>query len=113
MTVQQLLEKARENGKKRNYENYLKICDGNIKETEEFIEFEKTEGTFQRAEETAIMDSIFDVIQTIRKTSLMTEEQKEKVINEIHQCPEYEKLTKRVVRTFTNHFVKYKDVYLR
>ena len=113
MTIQQLLEKARENGKKRNYEDYLEICDGDIEETKEWIEHEKANGCYQRDEEHAIINSIFDLIKTIKRTSLMTEEEKKLAIEEIHKCEEYQRLEKKTAMMFANHFYKYKDIYLK
>lgn len=113
MTVQQLLNKARENGKKKNYENYLEICDGDVEEAKEWIEHEKLNGCYQRDEEHEIAESILDLIRTIKNTSLMTKEEKEAVVDEIRKCEEYQRLEKRVAMAFANHFYKYRDVYLK
>lgn len=113
MTVQQLLEKAREDGKKRAYEEYLDICDGNIEQAEKSIEREKQTGMYQREVEFAIMDCIFDLLKSIRSDASMTEEEKNAVIEEIKKCDEYQKAEERLAMTFANHFYKFQDVYLK
>lgn len=43
----------------------------------------------------------------------MSDEEKEAAIAEIHNCPEWERLEKRVAMTFANHLVKYENVYMK
>ncbi|NSG77320.1 hypothetical protein G4926_12555 [Anaerostipes hadrus] len=113
MKIETLLNKARENAKKQTVLDYLDICDGNEKEAKELIKCEKENGEFDRFLENNIIDNIYKLIRTIRNTSLMSYEEKETAIAEIHNCPEWQKLEKKVAMTFANHFVKYKNVYLK
>ena len=43
----------------------------------------------------------------------MSDEEKEVAIEEIHNCPEWQRLEKKVAMTFANHLVKYQDVYMK
>lgn len=113
MTIEMLLEKARKNAVQKTYEWYLNICDGDKEETAEFIEEEKETGTYTKSLERITMDNIYVLIRTIKKTSLMSDEEKELAIQEIKRCPEYQKTEKDVAMIFANHFYRYKDVYLK
>ena len=43
----------------------------------------------------------------------MSDAEKKSAIDEIHKCPEWQQYEKKIAMMFANHFVKYKDVYLR
>lgn len=113
MKIETLLNKARENAKKQVWLDYLDICDGNEEEAKKFIKCEIEDGTFNRFLESEIIDNIYKLIRTIRNTSLMSDEEKEVAIEEIHNCPEWQRLEKKVAMTFANHLVKYQDVYMK
>jgi len=102
MKIETLLNKARENAKKQVWLDYLDICDGNEEKTKELI---------KRERET--IDNIYKLIRTIRNTALMSDEEKKAAIAEIHNCPEWQELEKRVAMTFANHLVKYQDAYMK
>lgn len=113
MTVNELLNKARENAKKVTYEYYLDICDGDVQETKDWIEHEKENGSYQADLKRFTMDNIYKLIRTIKKTKLMNDKEKENAINEIKSCVEYQETEKDVAMIFANHFYKYSDVYLK
>lgn len=113
MTVEMLLNKARENAKNKVWPYYLDICDGNEKETKEWIEHERKAGVIDRDIKHWTLDNIYQIIRTIKKTSLMNDVEKEAAIAEIHNCPEWQEAEKKVTMMFANHFYKYKDAYLK
>lgn len=113
MTVEMLLNKARENAKNKVWPYYLDICDGDEKQAKEWIEHERKEGVIDRDIKHWTLNNIHQIIRTIRKTSLMTDAEKEAAIAEIHNCPEWQEAEKEVAMMFANHFYKYKDAYLK
>lgn len=113
MTVNELLNKARQAAVDKVWPYYLDICDGNEEEAREWIEHERKAGVIDRDIKHWTMDNIYQLIRTIKKTSLMSEAEKEAAIAEIHRCPEYQQAEKEVAMCFANHFYKYKDVYLK
>lgn len=104
MTIEMLLEKARKDAVRKTYEWYLEICDGDEKETDRYIQEEKETGAYSKSLERITMDNIYTLIRTIKKTSLMTDEEKELAIQEIKRCPEYQKTEKDVIMMFSNNF---------
>lgn len=113
MTVEMLLNKARENAKNKVWPYYLDICDGNEKEAKEWIEHERKAGVIDRDIKHWTLDNIYQIVRTIKKTSLMNDAEKEAAIAEIHNCPEWQEAEKKVAMMFANHFYKYKDAYLK
>lgn len=113
MKIETLLNKARENAKKQVWLDYLDICDGNEEKTKELIKRERENGEFVKFVESETIDNIYKLIRTIRNTSLMSDNEKEAAIAEIHNCPEWQELEKRVAMTFANHLVKYRDAYMK
>mgnify|MGYP006888162222 CR=1 FL=1 len=113
MKIETLLNKARENAKKQVLLDYLDICDGNKEKAKEFIKRERENGEFAKFVKSETIDNIYKLLRTIRNTSLMSDKEKEAAIAEIHNCPEWQELEKRVAMTFANHLVKYQDVYMK
>lgn len=113
MKIETLLNKARENAKKQVLLDYLDICDGNEEKAKELIKCERESGEFVKYVENETIDNIYKLLRTIRNTSLMSDKEKEAAIAEIHNCPEWQELEKRVAMTFANHLVKYQDVYMK
>lgn len=109
MKIETLLNKARENAKKQVWLDYLDICDWNEEKTKELIKRERENGEFVKFVESETIDNIYKLIRTIRNTALMSDEEKEAAIAEIHNCPEWERLEKRVAMTFANHVVAISD----
>lgn len=112
MTVEQLLSRAREAAVVRTEEYYKEICEGCCDYKQE-IENDKLTGEYQSTLRMMTLECIDDVKRTICKTTLITDEQKKQVISEINKCPEIVERRKRVAMIFANHFVRYKDVYLK
>ena len=102
MTINQLLNKARINAVEVTNRYYNEICDG--ENVEEEIMFDKISGEYYKDLERFTMDNIYKLIRAIRKTTLMNDQEKERAINEIHNCPEYRKTEKEVAEIFINHF---------
>ena len=69
-------------------------------------------GAYERTLSRMTMDNIYTLIKTIKKTSLMTDEEKESAIKEIKKFPEYQKTEKDVAMIFASHFYRYRDVYI-
>lgn len=95
MKIETLLNKARENAKKQVWLDYLDICDWNEEKTKELIKRERENGEFVKFVESETIDNIYKLIRTIRNTALMSDEEKEAAIAEIHNCPEWERLEKK------------------
>lgn len=113
MTIETLLDKARNSAKNKVWGYYLDICDGDVEETKKWIEHERAKGTIDKDIKHWTIDNIYDLIRTIKKTKLMTDDEKAAAIQEIKKCPEWVQLEKEVAMIFANHFVTYKDIYLR
>lgn len=113
MTVEKLLNKAREDARNKVWPYYLNLCDGNEEEALKWIESERKDGVIDDDIKRWTLNNIREIINAIRKTDLMTNEEKEAAIAEIHKCPEHQERNKKVTRMFANHFVKYKDAYLK
>ena len=111
MTINQLVEKARQDAVEKTYKFYVEICDGEY--VEEEIEADKLTGEYQREVERFTLNNIYSLIRTIKATELMSEEEKEQAIEYLHNTPEYRDSEKRVAMLFANHFVKYHEVYLK
>ena len=113
MTVNDLLNKARQSAIDQVWPYYLDICDGDESETKEWIEHERKAGVIDKDIKRWTFDNICDVIRTINKTTLMSEVEKKVAIDEIHKCAEWQQAEKEMAMMFANHFVKYADVYLK
>lgn len=113
MTVNDLLNKARKAANDKVWPYYLEICDGNVEEAKDWIEHERKAGVIDKDVEHWTMENIFKLIRTIKTTTLMSDAEKEAAIEEIKKCPEYRQMEKRVAMLFANHFVQYKDAYLK
>lgn len=113
MTVNDLLNKARQAAIDKVWPYYLDICDGDEAEAKEWIEHERKAGVIDRDIKRWTLDNIYHVIRTINKTTLMSDAEKKAAIDEIHRCPEWQQAEKEVAMMFANHFVKYADVYLK
>lgn len=112
-TANDLLNEARQAAIDNVWPYYLDICDGNEAEAKEWIEHERKAGVIDRDIESWTLDNIYQVIRTIRKTTLMSDAEKEAAIDEIHKCPELQRSEKKIAMMFANHFVKYADAYLK
>ena len=113
MTTQELLNKARKAAQDKVWSYYLDVCDGDVEETKKWIEHERAAGVIDKDIKHWTIDNIFELIKTIKKTNLMNDAEKEIAIAEIKRCPEYQQCEKEIAMAFANHFVKYKDVYLK
>lgn len=113
MTVNDLLNKARQVAIDKVWPYYLDICDGDETEAKEWIEHERKAGVIDEDIEYWTINNIRQVIKTISKTVLMSDAEKKAAIDEIHKCPEWQQYEKKIAMIFANHFVKYADVYLR
>lgn len=113
MTVNDLLNKARQAAIDKVWPYYLDICDGDETEAKEWIEHERKAGVIDSDIEYWTINNIHQVIKVISKTALMSDAEKKAAIDEIHRCPEWQQHEKKIAMIFANHFVKYKDVYLR
>lgn len=113
MKIETLLNKAREDTKNKVWPYYLDICDGDEKEAKEWIEHERKAGVIDMDIKHWTLDNIYQIIRTIKNTSLMSDKEKEAAIAEIHNCPEWQELEKRVAMIFANHLVKYRDAYMK
>ena len=113
MTVNDLLNKARQSAIDNVWPYYLDICDGDEAEAKEWIEHERKAGVIDRDIKRWTFDNICQVIRTINKTTLMNDTEKKNAISEIHKCPEWQEVENDVARMFANHFVKYADIYLK
>lgn len=112
MTVNNLLEKARKEAIKRTEDYYKEICEGCCDYKQE-IENDKLTGKYQKELESFTLDCIYDVKKTIRESTLIDTSQKQQIIDEINKCDEIQKRDSHVAMLFANHFVRYKDVYLK
>ena len=113
MTIENLLNKARQAAIDKVWPYYLNICDGNETEAKEWIEHERKAGVIDRDIKRWTLMNIYQVIKTIKKTSLMNESEKDAAIAEIHKCKELQESKKEIAMMFANHFYKYKDAYLK
>lgn len=111
MTIQDMINKARVNAVIKAEEYYKEVCGGICNYREE-IEADKLTGEFQKEVERFAFNNIMECIRVIKKTKLMTEEQKEEAINMLHETDEYKTSQKEVARIFAEHFVKFKNIYL-
>lgn len=112
MTVNDLLNKARQDAIDKVYPYYLDICDGDEAEAKEWIEHERKAGVIDKDIEHWTIDNIYQLVRTINKSTL-SDAEKRAAIDEIHKCPEWQQAEKKTAMMFANHFVKYSDAYLK
>ena len=113
MTVENLLEKSRKAAESQLSEYYLDVCDGDKVRALIFIEDEKEDGNYDRELKHFIFQNIMDTIKVIKKTNLISESEKELIIEKIHQSEEYVSVRKKISKLFANHFVRCSQVYLK
>lgn len=89
MTVNDLLNKARKAANDKVWPYYLEICDGNVERAKYWIEHERKAGVIDRDIECWTMENILKLVRAIKKTTLMSNDEKKVAIKEIKKCPEY------------------------
>lgn len=111
MTTQEMILKARANAVTKAEEYYKEICEG-ICDWEAEIKADKLTGEYYDTVGRFAYHNIMDCIKVVKRTNLLTAEQKQVVISELHETEEYKRTVKMAARLFTEHFVKYKEAYL-
>ena len=111
MTTQEMILKARANAVTKAEEYYKEICEG-ICDWEAEIEADKLTGEYYDTVNGFAYHNIMDCIKVVKRTNLLTAEQKQVVISELHETEEYKRTKKKVAKLFADHFVRCKDAYI-
>lgn len=111
MTTQEMILKARANAVIKAEEQYKEICEG-ICDWKAEIEADKLTGEYYDMVDGFAYHNIMDCIKVVKRTNLLTAEQKQVVISELHETEEYRRTEKKVAKLFAEHFVRCKDAYI-
>lgn len=96
MTIDNLLNKARQAAIDKVWPYYLDICDGDEAEAKEWIKHERKAGVIDRDIKYWTLMNIYQVIKTIKKTSLMNESEKMRQLLKFINVKNYRNLKKKL-----------------
>jgi hypothetical protein len=120
MKVNELLNEARQKAIDNVWSYYLDLAEGDEAEAKDWLEEDRESGDIDRKIKSWTLDNIYDAINEICKSTLYSDDEKEAMINEIHECPEYQESEDKIARMFANHIVRYakqvvrcRDTYLK
>lgn len=110
MTAKDLLDKAR---KKTETDLLADYHEGlNEWQFKDWVLHEKANGNYEREFKSNLFRNIKSIMREIRKNSSISDKERDQLIKDLEQAPEYKEKEKEIMMLFAKHFVKYKDVYL-
>jgi len=118
--VNELLNEARQKAIDNVWPYYLDLAYGDEVEAKDYLEEDRENGEFDDNIKSWTLDNIRDAISEIRKSALYSDDEKEAMIDELHECPEYQENEDKIAKIFADYFVRrakqytrYKEIYLK
>ena len=111
--VNELLNEARQKAIDNVWPYYLDLAEGDEVEAKEWLEEDRENGEFDDNIKNWTLDNIRDAISEIRKSALYSDDEKEAMIDELHECSEYQENEDKIAKIFADHIVRYAKQVVR